>query len=102
MIQAIEPKHFRSLKLAADAIVLDVRAAREQYEEGQIPGNLRIEFGPGFENELSSLEKNKRYLVYCRSGNRSMQACQAMSQMGFKELYSLDGGINKWKETFSN
>lgn len=101
MIQTIKPQHFRSLKLAADAVVLDVRSSRELYEEGQIPGNVHLELGSsGFEQELAHLDKNKRYLVYCRSGNRSMRACETMSRMGFEQLYSLEGGITGWKEQF--
>jgi len=103
MIEKIKPEHFRSLKLASDAVVIDVRAAKEQYEEGQIPGNIRIELGTStFEEELRKLEKNKRYLVYCRTGVRSMEACQTMTSLGFDQVFSLDGGIKNWKETFAN
>lgn len=103
MIQAIKPQQFRSLKLAADAVVLDVRSGKEQYEDGQIPGNIHLELGTAdFEQALERLDKNKRYLVYCRSGNRSMKACQTMQQRGFDQLYSLEGGITSWKAAFVN
>lgn len=101
MIAAIKPQHFRTLKLATDAFLLDVRPAKEQYEEGQIPGNIRLEMtASDFEDQLSKLDRSKRYLVYCRSGNRSRQVCERMDQMGFKEVYSLDGGITQWKEIY--
>ena len=103
MITAIKPRHFRELKLASDAIVLDVRDAREQYEEGQIPGNIRMDqASAGFADQLDRLDRDKRYLVYCRTGIRSMEVCQMMDSMGFGEVYSLDGGIVSWKETFQS
>ncbi|MDH5476421.1 MAG: rhodanese-like domain-containing protein [Cyclobacteriaceae bacterium] len=101
MITTIEPQHFKTLKLASDAIVLDVRNRKEQFEEGQISGNVILEMGTQyFHDELEQLDKSKRYLVYCRSGNRSLQVCQQMDYMGFEEVYSLNGGIIKWKEIF--
>jgi len=35
--------------------------------------------------------------VYCRSGARSGQACQLMSQLGFSAVYNLDGGVLAWQ-----
>ncbi|MDH5367115.1 MAG: rhodanese-like domain-containing protein [Cyclobacteriaceae bacterium] len=101
MITTIEPLHFKTLKLASDAIVIDVRNRKEQYEEGQISGNITLEMGTNyFYEQLEELDKSKRYLVYCRSGNRSLQVCEQMDSMGFEEVYSLNGGIIKWKEIF--
>ena len=37
------------------------------------------------------------YFVYCRSGARSAQACQLMSQLGFTSTYNLLGGILEWE-----
>ena len=41
-------------------------------------------------------DKNKTYFVYCHSGNRSGNACNLMSEMGFEHLYNLSGGLTKW------
>ena len=48
--------------------------------------------------DLEELDKNKNYYVYCRSGNRSAQACAIMNQLGFKNAYNLSGGILEWNE----
>jgi rhodanese-related sulfurtransferase len=40
--------------------------------------------------------KDKEVIVYCRSGRRSMLACQILDQMGFKDTYNLEGGILAW------
>ena len=46
---------------------------------------------------IEKLDKSKSYFVYCRSGARSGQACQLMSQMGFSAVYNLEGGVLAWE-----
>ena len=81
-----------------DAVILDVRT-EEEIEEGYIPGAKKIDFykGQGFIDEIEKLDKDKNYYVYCRSGNRSGQACAIMDQKGFKNSYNLAGGFSQWK-----
>lgn len=86
-------------RLAADdnAFILDVRTA-DEVSEGYIPGatNIDIFMGQGFLDALEELDKSKNYFVYCRSGNRSGQACALMNQAGFKTAYNLMGGFMSW------
>jgi len=86
------------LKNDANAFILDVRTA-EEVEEGFIPGatNIDIYMGQGFLDEIEKLDKSKNYYVYCRSGNRSGQACALMNQTGFGNAYNLLGGFNDWE-----
>ena len=42
-------------------------------------------------------DKNKNYLVYCRSGNRSGSSLEIMEELGFKEAYHISGGLSEWK-----
>ena len=57
-----------------DAVVLDVRTPGE-VRQGKIPGAKNLELtGKNFREEIQKLNKNKVYLVYCRSGARSGQA----------------------------
>lgn len=87
-------------KLAQDenAVILDVRTEQE-IEEGYIPGAKKIDFykGQEFIDELEKLDKDKNYYVYCRSGNRSGQACAIMDQKGFRNSYNLAGGFSQWE-----
>ena len=85
------------LKGDANAYILDVRTP-EEVEEGYIPGstNIDIYLGQGFLDELEKLDKSKNYYVYCRSGNRSGQACALMNNMGFKNAFNLEGGFMNW------
>ena len=81
----------------SDAVVLDVRTDAE-IEEGMIPKakHIDIYLGQGFIDEIEKLDKSKPYYIYCRSGNRSGQACAIMNQLGFEDTYNLLGGFNEW------
>jgi len=46
---------------------------------------------------LNNLDKNKTYLIYCRSGARSGSALDIMAELNFREVYNILGGINQWK-----
>lgn len=97
----ISPEKFKELTSNEDHIILDVRAPQELVE-GQVEGHMMINFfEPNFKAEVEKLDKSKAYLIYCRSGNRSGQACTLMSNMGFERLYNLEGGIKAWNETIS-
>jgi rhodanese-related sulfurtransferase len=76
-----------------DAVLLDVRTAGE-IAAGKIEGALSLDFfDPTFDQKLGKLDKAKTYFVYCRSGQRSANACRSMHEMGFAKLYNLAGGI---------
>jgi rhodanese-related sulfurtransferase len=80
-----------------NGVILDVRTA-DEWSEGIIPGAINIDIykGQGFVYSLEELDKSKNYYVYCRSGARSAQACNIMSQLGFATAYNLTGGIMQW------
>ncbi|HYD21122.1 MAG TPA: thioredoxin domain-containing protein [Flavipsychrobacter sp.] len=81
-----------------DEILLDVRTA-EEFAEGYIKGAVNIDWNaPSFTTEVAKLDKNKPVFVYCRRGGRSSAAVQALKDMGFKEVYDLDGGITRWQK----
>ena len=78
-----------------DCIILDVRT-RQEYESGHIPGALLMpneEIRERAEAELT--DKAQLILVYCRSGNRSKQASEALVEMGYTNVREF-GGINDW------
>ena len=78
--------------------ILDVRTP-EEADQGQIPESttLNIYLGQEFLAELEKLDKSKNYYVYCRSGQRSRQACAIMNSIGIPNAYNLMGGILEWK-----
>lgn len=81
-----------------NAIILDVRTP-EEFEDGYIPNstNIDIYLGQEFIDEIEKLDKSKSYFVYCRSGNRSGQACAIMNSLGFDKAYNLEGGFIEWE-----
>lgn len=82
----------------SNAVILDVRT-EEEIEDGIIPNSINIDIykGQEFIDELEKLDKSKNYYVYCRSGNRSGQACAIMKSVGFENSYNLQGGFMNWE-----
>lgn len=79
-------------------IILDIRTP-EETAEGFIKGATFIDFlGGDFEKEIIKLNKKRTYYVYCRSAKRTIPATEKMMEMGFKNVYMLEGGINNWIE----
>ena len=83
-------------------IILDVRTP-EEFSEGYIGNatNLNIYDANTFMSKIQSYNKENSYYLYCKSGARSAQACQIMSQLGFNNVYNLFGGITNWKGEIS-
>lgn len=81
-----------------DKIILDVRTA-EEYKEGHLPGASQIDYyGTDFKSQVSKLDKSKPIFVYCKGGGRSASSCEILKDLGFKEVYNLQGGITDWKK----
>ena len=51
------------------------------------------------ETQIVRFSKEKRTIVYCRSGARSATACQLLQNEGFTDVYNLEGGILAWIDT---
>lgn len=89
-------EEFVQLSEQNKAVILDVRTPSE-YSEGHIPDALNIDYlDEGFEREISLLDTSVTYLVYCRSGSRSYNACSKMNEVGFKHIYNLKNGFLGW------
>jgi rhodanese-related sulfurtransferase len=79
------------------AVILDVRTPAE-FDSAHIRNAVLLDYNSGaFDSGYLQLDKQKTYLVYCKSGKRSDQAATKMKQAGFKKVYQLEGGINNWK-----
>jgi rhodanese-related sulfurtransferase len=79
-------------------VVLDIRTPAE-YSEGHLKGATNIDFnGKNFEEELAKLDRDKAYVVHCRSGGRSGRSLATLKKLGFKKVYHLDGGIMAWED----
>jgi rhodanese-related sulfurtransferase len=78
-------------------IILDIRT-KDEYQSGHIQNSMMIDFYlDTFENELNKLDKNKTYLIYCRTGRRTGLTLDIMEELDFLEVYNMAGGITQWK-----
>ncbi|WP_432673186.1 rhodanese-like domain-containing protein [Flavobacterium sp. SM2513] len=78
--------------------LIDVRTP-EEFNEQHISGAKNINWkATDFEEKASKLDKSQPVYVYCKSGGRSAQATAKLSEMGFTEIYELDGGIGSWNK----
>lgn len=97
MFKNIDTQEFQKIQSGDNVVVLDVRTAHE-VAEGHIEGSENYDVLNGeFMQKVDSFDKDKTYLVYCRSGARSANACSVMDQKGFEKVYNLDGGILGWQ-----
>lgn len=78
--------------------LLDVRTSQE-FNQAHIKGARKIDFyADDFADKIGSLDRDKTYLVYCRSGNRSAKTLALMQQLGFKKVYNMQGGVYDWHQ----
>lgn len=80
--------------------IVDVREPHER-EEFNI-GGIHLPLGDIRAMQVDELEefKDKELIVYCKSGNRSGQACMLLDSMGFTNTKNLEGGMMNWRTKF--
>jgi len=78
--------------------LLDVREPGERTEFNI--GGTFLPLGQIQVMQIDDIEelKNEELVCYCRSGNRSMQACLMLETFGFTNVKNLQGGMNEWRE----
>lgn len=96
--QVLPPAEFsQQIKTTGNATILDVRTPSE-FADGYIENATNIDYnGEEFKDEISKLDKDKTYYVYCLSGKRSESAASYMRSNGFKNVINLEGGILAWE-----
>lgn len=96
----ISVDEFRKLMDQEDTVILDVRTD-DEFAQGHIEDAIQINLYGNFKEQVEELDRDKHYLVYCRSGNRSGKACSIMHSMGFEQKSNLKGGIIDWQSHHS-
>ena len=77
-------------------VILDVRTS-DEFNSGHIANALNIDFkSSDFRDKVSELDRDKTYITYCRSGRRSTAASEIMEEIGFNNIYMIDGGTIAW------
>ena len=80
-----------------DFVIIDVRTP-EEFASGYLENAVNIDYNSAaFSDEIKTLDKNRTYLIYCRSGARSSQALGLMAVLQFAEVYNISGGITAWQ-----
>ena len=81
----------------AEFVILDVRTP-EEFADGHIEKAINIDVSSDlFREDISKLNNNFTYLVYCRSGRRSDNARNIMEELDFRNVYNMTGGIIDWE-----
>ncbi len=87
----------KKLAQTPGAQLVDVRTPGE-YSNGHLNGAVNMNVnGDNYEQQFNTLDKSKPVFVYCKSGGRSGNAANIMQDMGFKEIYNMEGGIMRWE-----
>ena len=95
VIQDVNKEQVNNL-LDKQVIVIDIRTYKE-FKEGNIKTSFNLDFQKReFIDSLESLNKEKEYLIYCASGNRSLKASHIMKSLGFKTIYNYKKGYKDW------
>ncbi len=85
------------IKNNKDLVIIDIRT-KDEFNSGHIPNAINIDYyDRNFTNEISKLDKNKKYLIYCRSGRRSGNAMDIFKDLGFNNAYNMLGGMIRWR-----
>jgi rhodanese-related sulfurtransferase len=109
-ITEISPVEFNQMMEAEEMYILvDVRTSPE-HDSGYIPGSVLIQRGQlefkianedfWEEEGMYSPLKDDILVVYCKGGNRSALAVDALKRLGYKKVISLKGGWNSWHKAY--
>jgi rhodanese-related sulfurtransferase len=89
----IGPEQLREALASADPpAILDVRES-EELEISSLPGSVNVPLRE-LPSRLSELDRDRGWVVVCRSGARSAHATAFLQASGFREVRNLAGGLN--------
>ncbi len=94
--QQITQEEAKEMMDTQEVVILDVRE-QDEFDAGHIPGAVLLPVGTITEDTAAAVidDLDTVVLVYCRSGNRSKTASQALADLGYTNVYEF-GGINSW------
>ena len=80
----------------SDYILIDVRT-QDEFDLGHIDSAINLDFySDTFQNEILSLAKNEKIVLYCRTNNRSSKTATILKQNGYRDILVISGGITEW------
>ncbi|MAQ00419.1 MAG: hypothetical protein CMC51_06425 [Flavobacteriaceae bacterium] len=79
-----------------DITLIDVRTLKE-FETGFIENAINIDFySNSISSKISLLDKDSKFVIYCRSDNRSTKFAKLLLESGFKDVNVIKGGMIEW------
>lgn len=88
-----------------DLTVIDIRELQERIDKGAIPNSHHVPRGmlefwadPAMGYHRDYFVEDGRYVVYCAGGGRSVLAALALMDMGYDQVWHLDGGFGAWEK----
>jgi molybdopterin/thiamine biosynthesis adenylyltransferase/rhodanese-related sulfurtransferase len=97
-IKQVSAEEARDLMKNSGAVVVDVRES-DEWRQGHIPEAVGIPRGfLELRIEDKVPDHKTPVILQCASGTRSLLASRALHEMGYENLYNLNGGFNAWKD----
>lgn len=87
------------MDFGADFVLLDVRTP-EEFAGARLEGAMNIPLHDLL-RRYEELDRGKVIIIYCHSGRRSAIATQILQNLGFKNVYNMEGGLLSWDEDFA-
>ncbi len=79
-----------------DFQIIDLRT-EEEFLAGHMEGAINLDLlGFEFLEKLDVLDRQKTYLLYCRTNIKSNQAAEIFNKFGFESIYVLKEGYDGW------
>ncbi len=99
-VENIEPNQFaEKIKATENPQLLDVRSP-EEFEGGHLDNADNVNWNDiNFVKNAKEYDKSKPIFVYCKAGVRGGKAANKLAELGFTEIYNMEGGIDKWNKT---
>jgi molybdopterin/thiamine biosynthesis adenylyltransferase/rhodanese-related sulfurtransferase len=97
-IREVDTAAADELRKQPGAVVLDVREP-DEYAQGAIPGAVHIPRGTLESSiEMRIPDHDTKLVVHCAGGVRSAFAAKTLTELGYTDVVSVDGGFNRWKD----
>ena len=85
------------LNTEIDKLILDVRPYRD-FKKEHIPKSISIDNRKILFKLTDTLDLEIYLFIYCDDYSRSLEVCQILQELGFQNIYMLNGGIIEWKK----
>ncbi len=83
-----------------NVLFVDVREV-DEFKTGHVEGMINVPLSTLKEN-YTQIPTDSEVVLFCRSGNRSMQAAEILQDLGFEKITNVEGGIISWKGPIVN